>query len=403
MTREFTARARSLQDVAYLAYEGSWPVAIRKGDEITRMRRSLVSGNYFDVLGTRAALGRALQPADNVFGAAPVVVISHDTWHRQFGDDPNVVGTTLTLEEFGWTSTIVGVMPEGLEYPAAVSVIATAHIYMMSGGEKIAMYERLERGDVPTVLVLLDPLKYLSGISYSVATVLYLRRHRRRVEDSYSNTARVNLVWLLWLAGAATAIWLLATTLRITDFGARLSDEHVTLAMALLVYAIGYMGLRQPEIFRYETAEYPIPARHEAAPAPVSAPEAGTPASRYERSGLSDVESARLESELLAVMQRERPWTNSELTLPELAARVNSTPHKLSEILNSRIGLSFYDFVNGYRVREVQRRIQAGEARTRKMLALALDAGFASKSTFNEAFKKHTLKTPSDFRETVGA
>jgi AraC-like DNA-binding protein len=293
--------------------------------------------------------------------------------------------------------------------PLAVSVIATIHIYMMSGAEKIALYERLERGDAPTVLVLLDPLRYVSGIAYSVATVLYLRRHRRRVEDSYSNTARVSLLWLLWLAGAAAAIWLLATTLRITDFGARLSDGHVTLAMALLVYAIGYMGLRQPEVFRYETAEYPVPPMPskprspEVAPPPVIAPETERPASRYERSGLSDAESVRLESELLAVMERERPWTNSELTLSELAALLNSSPHKVSEILNSRIGLSFYDFVNGYRVREVQRRIQAGEARTRKMLALALDAGFASKSTFNEAFKKHTLQTPSDFRATVGA
>src|SRR5688572_30004889 len=229
--------------------------------------------------------------------------------------------------------------------PLAVSVIATIHIYMMSGAEKIALYERLERGDAPTVLVLLDPLRYVSGIAYSVATVLYLRRHRRRVEDSYSNTARVNLVWLLWLAGAAAAIWLLATTLRITDFGARLSDGHVTLAMALMVYAIGYMGLRQPEVFRYETAEYPVPpmppmpSRAEVAPAP-----------RYERSGLSDAESVRLESDLLAVMERERPWANSELTLSELAALLNSTPHKLSEILNTRLGLSFYDFVNGYRV-----------------------------------------------------
>jgi len=279
--------------------------------------------------------------------------------------------------------------------PLAVSVIATIHIYMMGGAEKIALYERLERGDAPMVLVLLDPLRYVSGIAYSVATVLYLRRHRRRVEDSYSNTARVNLVWLLWLAGAAAAIWLLATTLRITDFGARLSDGHVTLAMALMVYAIGYMGLRQPEVFRYETAEWAVPLRP---PSPEVAP-----APRYERSGLSDAESVRLENELRALMERERPWSNSELTLPELAALLNSTPHKLSEILNSRLDMSFYDFVNGYRVRDVQRRIQAGEARTRKMLALALDAGFASKSTFNEAFKKHTLKTPSDFRETVDA
>jgi len=279
--------------------------------------------------------------------------------------------------------------------PLAVSVISTVHIYMMGGAEKIALYERLERGDAPMVLVLLDPLRYVSGIAYSVATVLYLRRHRRRVEDSYSNTARVNLVWLLWLAWAAAAIWLLATTLRITDFGARLSDGHVTLAMALMVYAIGYMGLRQPEVFRYETAEWAVPLRP---PSPEVAP-----APRYERSGLSDAESVRLENELRALMERERPWSNSELTLPELAIRLHSTPHKLSEILNSRIGLSFYDFVNGYRVREVQRRIQAGEARRRKMLALALDAGFASKSTFNEAFKKHTQQTPSDFRQAVGA
>jgi AraC-like DNA-binding protein len=72
-------------------------------------------------------------------------------------------------------------------------------------------------------------------------------------------------------------------------------------------------------------------------------------------------------------------------------------------VLNSQIGQTLYDFVNGYRVREVQRRIRAGEARTLKMLALALDAGFASKSTFNQAFKKHTTQTPSDFRQAVGA
>jgi putative ABC transport system permease protein len=116
-TREFTSRARSLRDVAYYAYEGSWPVTIRKGDNLTRMRRALVSGNYFDMLGTRAALGRALQPTDNVVGAAPVVVISYATWHRRFGDDPRVIGSSLTLEDFGVTSTIVGVMPEGMEYP----------------------------------------------------------------------------------------------------------------------------------------------------------------------------------------------------------------------------------------------------------------------------------------------
>jgi AraC-like DNA-binding protein len=103
------------------------------------------------------------------------------------------------------------------------------------------------------------------------------------------------------------------------------------------------------------------------------------------------------------MMDAECPWQDCELTLSDLAARLNSTPHKLSEVLNAQMGQTFYDFVNGYRVREVQRRIKAGEPRTRKMLALALDAGFASKSTFNQVFKKHTSHTPSDFWRLNGA
>lgn len=292
--------------------------------------------------------------------------------------------------------------------PAALITLALSPYYMTSGAEKIAFYHRLLMGEVPMRMAIIEPTKFPSGIAYSVLTGLYLRRHRRRIEDSYSNTARRNLSWLGWLAGAAAGIWLIATLAQISDFGQRLREEHVTLAIALLAYAIGYKGLRQPEVFRYETQEFPVvtttattasvPAM---SPAPTSA-ESDVPASRYERSGLRDSEADQLRTSLLAVMDDQWPWKNSELTLPELAARLNTTPHKLSEVLNDQVGQTFYDFVNGYRVREVQRRIRAGDAQRLKVLALALDAGFASKSTFNVAFKKHTSQTPSEFRESVG-
>ncbi len=285
--------------------------------------------------------------------------------------------------------------------PVLVMVLFASPYYMMSGAEKIAAYERWRVGNIPMPIKALDPLKYVSGIGYTLATVLYLRRHRRRIEDSYSNTARVNLIWLLWLAGAAGAIWLLATTLRVANVSTGLRDEHISLAMALLVYAIGYLGLRQPEVFRYETAEFRIPARP-TADLVLEPPAADEPeVSRYERSGLGDQEATRLKESLIVLMDDEQPWKDSELTLADLAMRLETTPHKLSEVLNAEVGQTFYDFVNGYRVREVQRRIRAGEARTLKMLALALDAGFASKSTFNQAFKKHTSQTPSDFRQAV--
>ncbi len=290
--------------------------------------------------------------------------------------------------------------------PVAINTLATSPYYFMSGADKLALLDRWIAGDVPGQLQVLDPFKYVSGIAYSVATVLYLRGHGRQVENSYSNTSRVNLHWLLFLSVAAFSIWLLATTLRITDVGARLRDDHISLAMAVLVYAIGYMGLRQPEVFRYETAEHRVPRELLAAdpPAPPEPPdEPESIEARYERSGLDDFEAQRLKASLLALMDHKRLWRDSELTLADLAGALDTSPHKLSEVLNAQVGQTFYDFVNGYRVREVQRRIQAGEARALKMLALAMDAGFASKSTFNQAFKKHTNQTPSDFRQAVGA
>ena len=138
-----------------------------------------------------------------------------------------------------------------------------------------------------------------------------------------------------------------------------------------------------------------------AAPAPPRPSETDQSAARYERSGLSEREAAALKSALLSAMEQQRPWRNRDLTLADLAQQLSTTPHKLSELLNSQLEQSFYDFVNGYRVRYVQRRIEDEDARNLKILALALDAGFASKSTFNDVFKKHTGRTPSDYRRSV--
>ncbi len=72
----------------------------------------LVSGNWFDVLGVKAAAGRLLGPADSPApGAERVVVLSHDYWTREFGADPRVIGTTMKLN--GVSLTIVGVAAEG--------------------------------------------------------------------------------------------------------------------------------------------------------------------------------------------------------------------------------------------------------------------------------------------------
>jgi predicted permease len=77
-----------------------------------RVNGELVTGNYFDVLGVRAHIGRTLTPDDDrTPGGHPVAVLSHNFWMRRFAGDPTVLNRTVSLN--GLPMTIVGVAPAG--------------------------------------------------------------------------------------------------------------------------------------------------------------------------------------------------------------------------------------------------------------------------------------------------
>jgi len=80
------------------------------GSETERLRGGVATGNYFDVLGVRAQLGRTLQPSDEQPANAEIVVISAALWQRRFDSNPAVVGQTLRLNDKPYT--IVGVVDQ---------------------------------------------------------------------------------------------------------------------------------------------------------------------------------------------------------------------------------------------------------------------------------------------------
>jgi len=86
------------------------PFSLSDGNQSERVTGQVVTGNYFDVLGVRPALGRFfLLEEDRTPGTHPVVVISHGLWRRRFGADPAVIGKTLSLNAYRYT--VVGVAP----------------------------------------------------------------------------------------------------------------------------------------------------------------------------------------------------------------------------------------------------------------------------------------------------
>jgi len=87
-------------------------VSLTRGETAEPVFGLVVSGNYFDVLGVKAALGRTFMPdEDKTPGARPVAVLSHGLWQRSFGGDTNLVGKTISLNRHDYT--VVGIVPEG--------------------------------------------------------------------------------------------------------------------------------------------------------------------------------------------------------------------------------------------------------------------------------------------------
>jgi predicted permease len=126
--RELARRSTTLAGTAWFGYEGAFPETVVDaqggGKSAYRLRRALVTGNFFDVVGSRPEIGRALRPEDDVAGAAPVVVLSHRAWRGRFNGDPGIIGRRITMVENGRTYTVVGVMPQGLDYPTGVELWA---------------------------------------------------------------------------------------------------------------------------------------------------------------------------------------------------------------------------------------------------------------------------------------
>jgi putative ABC transport system permease protein len=95
-------------------------VVISGGDEPERAVSSVVSGSLFQTLGVPPARGRSFHSDEEVSGGPEVVVISHGFWQRRYGGRAGVLGSTVHVD--GVPTEIVGVMPEGFEYPGEVDL-----------------------------------------------------------------------------------------------------------------------------------------------------------------------------------------------------------------------------------------------------------------------------------------
>jgi len=119
------------------------------------------------------------------------------------------------------------------------------------------------------------------------------------------------------------------------------------------------------------------------------------------RSSLGPEELKRLNAiaeKMVSVMAKDKLYKDQELSLQSLAKQLNVKPYLVSKSLGEVLNKRFNDFVNEYRVKEVQSLLQDSNNSKYTLLSLAMEAGFNSKSSFNRAIKKHLGVSPSELK-----
>lgn len=106
-------------------------------------------------------------------------------------------------------------------------------------------------------------------------------------------------------------------------------------------------------------------------------------------------------TELDTHMQTDRAYLDNQLSLPQLAERLDVSVNYLSQTINQQTEKNFFDYVNGYRVEEAKQLFNDGTQQPQSILDIAMNAGFNSKSAFYTAFKKHTGMTPGAYRNSL--
>ncbi|MEO1137240.1 MAG: AraC family transcriptional regulator, partial [Pseudomonadota bacterium] len=121
---------------------------------------------------------------------------------------------------------------------------------------------------------------------------------------------------------------------------------------------------------------------------------------KYARSALSEDYAKILGRRIEKAMREDALYLDANLSLQKLSRHVGAPPNLVSQTLNEEIGSTFFDYIAHWRIEAAKPRILSGDG---SILAIALEAGFNSRSTFYKAFKRETGMTPKAFHETKGA
>ena len=267
--------------------------------------------------------------------------------------------------------------------PSVLLLVYLIPIYAQSGNDKLYIMlnrqgENYDSTDL-TVLVTVVGLKLTSLMVYGYfIRKLYLRSKENRdlrvnTKKWQRNIYRIHFSYILTYAIYGTLI--------IYNINSGIFYHLQVVSMSLLVVFVGYSANVQPNLFSglYSYDNQLL--------------------FKYKKSGLTNSLSQELKEQLIRLFDEEKIYKDNDINLEVLAAKLNTTRHNASQVINEHFNVSFHELINTYRIQEAKKILDNDLKKNLNIIDVAYEVGYNNKVTFNKAFKKDTQLTPSEYQK----
>jgi AraC-like DNA-binding protein len=232
---------------------------------------------------------------------------------------------------------------------------------------------------------------FLSITIYSVMAFIEIGRHQRNLKNLVSFTSGV--ITLNWLKIISVSFYLAYFILFILG-GLSMIGNYIPFDPYFVIFGFitvfsfvfSFYSIKQPAIYGQELRPDPDEKKD---------------SEKYIKSGLKEQYASEYLEKLILFVEDNKPYLNRDLSIYDLSKMTGIPRHYITQILNEKHKKNFFTFINEYRVKEVIERFSDPKCDHYTILAIAYDAGFNSKTTFNSIFKNQTGLTPSEFREKL--
>lgn len=219
------------------------------------------------------------------------------------------------------------------------------------------------------------PLLIAILVGYAFYTYYKYVRHYKKDPELSLWAKLICLIFLLFTISHAVYCTLSMLSLIALSF-----DYFITFFMITMIGLVCYFAFMYAQIFNGAPIKKIIPYI------------------KYKRTGLSMEFSLELKEKLLSIMDKEKPYCNPDIRLDSLAEMLDVSRHHASQVINEHFSVSFFDFINEYRIKEAER-LLISTKEDLSITDIVYKCGFNNRVSFYKAFKKIEGTTPSAYRD----